>query len=88
MSDNIVFNQILHLVGKGYTVKLNKAETFKPAQVLRIELSKGEHHHVELVDISIKTIAARKVTTDYVISRALTKAEWELDYYIEKEINE
>ena len=88
MGDNIVFNQILFLVGKGYTVNLSKASEFDIPAVLRIELSKGEHHHVELVDISIKTIAARKVTTDYVISRALTKAEWELDYYIEKEINE
>lgn len=88
MNDNIAFNQILDLVGKGYTVNLSKAnESCSPA-LLRIELSKGEHHHVELVDISIKTIAARKVTTDYVISRALIKAEWELDYYIESEARE
>lgn len=87
MSDHIVFNQILHLVGKGYTVNLSKVnESYSPA-ILRIDLSKDEHHHVELVDISIKTIAARNVTTDYVISSALSKAEWELDYYIEKEIN-
>jgi hypothetical protein len=87
MGEGIVFNQILHLVGKGYTLKLEKASEFDIPRVLRIELSKGEHHHVELIDISVKTMAVSKVSTDYLISRALSKAEWELDYYIEQEIN-
>ena len=85
MSDNIVFNQILFLVGCGYTVKLSRAEEFRPSAVLRLELSKGDHHHVEMVDISVRRDKKHHmdVSTDYLISRALTKAEWELNDYIE-----
>ena len=88
MGDNIVFNQILFLVGCGYTVKLSRAEEFRPSAVLRLELSKGDHHHVEMVDISVdRAKATANVSTDYLISRALSKAEWELNDYMEMERN-
>jgi hypothetical protein len=89
---NVVFQQILHLVGKGYEVNLNKANTFPGRQVLRIELCGGPHHHVEFVDmqdaIQLKVYNSAQENTEYAISRALAKAEHELVYYIEKEINE
>lgn len=86
----VVFQQILFLIGKGYRVDFSKAGEFQPAQVLRIVLSKGEHHHMECVDISIgkDTKHHRDVTVDYLISRALSRAEYELEYYIKKENNE
>ena len=88
MGDNIVFNQILFLVGCGYTVKLSRAEEFRPSAVLRLELSKGDCHHVEMVDISVdRTKATGNVSTDYLISRALSKAEWELNDFMEMERN-
>ena len=49
--EGIVFNQILHLVSKGYEVNLNKASMFPGRQVLRIELCSGSCHHVEFVDM-------------------------------------
>ena len=85
--ENIVFNQILHLVGKGYSVNFSKAEEFRPAQMLRIIMSKGDHHHMELVDMTHSTAIHRNISADYLISRALTRSEWELDEYIEQENN-
>ena len=82
--NNIVFNQILHLVGMGYTVNLSKDTERLPSQVLKIELSKGEFSHVETVDMATgKTLAIKNiagVTVDYTIYKALLKAEDELEY--------
>jgi hypothetical protein len=88
---NVVFQQILHLVGKGYEVNLNKANTFPGRQVLRIELRSGPHHQVQFVDMKdaaqLKVYDSAQANAEYAISRALTKAEYELEYYIEKENN-
>lgn len=83
--NHICFSQILHLVGKGYSVNFSKAEEFKPSQVLRIIMSKGEHHHMEIVDISHEKMKICNLSVDYLISRALTRSEWELDNYIEQQ---
>jgi hypothetical protein len=87
----VVFNQILHLVGKGYEVNFNKANMFPERQVLRIELCSGPHHHVEFVDMQdasqLKVYDSAQENTEYAISRALSRAEYELVYYIEKENN-
>lgn len=84
--NHICFSQILHLVGKGYSVNFSKAENSKPA-MLRIIMSKGEHHHMELVDISHETLKRLNLSVDYIISRALSRSEWELDNYIEEANN-
>lgn len=72
----IVFNQILHLVGCGYTVELSKSDTHDSSRVLRIELRDGEYRHAEFVDMT------GQANTEYFISRALSRARDELDYYI------
>ena len=88
---NVVFQQILHLVGKGYEVNLNKANTLTARQVLRIELCSGPYHQVQFVDMKdasqLKAYGTAQENVEYAISRALTKAEYELEYYIEKENN-
>lgn len=87
----IVFNQILHLVSKGYEVKLSKDKTFPGRQMLRIELSSGPHHHAQIVDMKdaaqLKVYNSAEANVEYAISRHLSVAEYELEYYIEKEIN-
>ena len=83
--DHICFSQILHLVGKGYSVNFSKAEEFRPKQMLRIIMSKGEHHHMEIVDMTYETRKQSNLSVDYLISRALTRCEWELDNYIEQQ---
>ena len=85
--ENIVFNQILHLVGKGYSVNFSKAEEFRPTQMLRIIMSKGDHHHMEMVDMTYEKRNQPNLSVNYLISRALTRSEWELDNYIEQENN-
>lgn len=80
------FDLMLGLAGLGYTVSFSKVEEFKPAQVLRIELSKGINHHMELVDISIRD-RIFGMTTDDLVSRALEKAKWEFEYDFEREKN-
>ncbi len=89
---NVVFQQILHLVGKGYTVDLSKANINPGRQTLRIELCKPPHRHVEFVDMKdaaqLKVYESAQENVEYAISHALSIAENELDYYIEKEINE
>ena len=84
--EHICFSQILHLVSKGYSVNFSKAEEFRPQQMLRIIMSKGEHHHMELVDMSYETRKQSNLSVDYLISRALTRSEWELDNYIEQQM--
>ena len=83
--DHICFSQILHLVGKGYSVHFSKANEPKPRKSLRIIMSKGDHHHMELVDMSYESRKQSNISVDYLISRALSRAEWELDNYIEQE---
>ena len=73
------FDMILGLAGLGYTVSFSKAESFRHSTVLRIELSNGFKHHVELVDISVRNMTF-SMTTDDLVSRALEKAKWEFEY--------
>jgi hypothetical protein len=80
------FDIVLHLVCLGYSVKFSKATDFLPAQVLRIELSKKDNHHVELVDMSLKNVPWA-VNSDDLIARHLERAQWEFEYEFEKEAN-
>jgi hypothetical protein len=88
---NVVFQQILHLVGKGYKVNFNKASMFPGRQTLRIELRSGPHYQVQFVDMKdaaqLKAYGTAQENVEYAISRALTKAKYDLEYFIEKEIN-
>lgn len=77
------FDLVLGLAGLGYTVSFSKAEGFKPATVLRVELCKGINHHVQLVDISVKD-RVFGMTTDDLVSRTLEKARWEFEYEFER----
>ena len=83
--EHICFNQVLHLVGKGYSVNFSKADDPSGKQILRIIMSKGDHHHMELVDISYEKLRQRNTSVDFLISKALALSEWELDNYIEQE---
>lgn len=78
------FDLILHLASLGYAVIFSKAESFRPATVLRIELRRGINHHVELIDISIKD-RVFGMTTDDLIARNLEKARWEFEYDFREE---
>lgn len=78
-------DMMLWLVGLGYTVKFSKAEDFRPATVLKIELSKGDNHRVEIVDISNRMLNLAHVTVDDIIAKGLRKAEFEFRHDFEKE---
>lgn len=83
----VVFNQILHLVACGYTVNFSRADEYGNGnKTLRIELRDGEYRHVEFVDMSVAALSnmydSAQANTEYFISRALTRARDELDYYI------
>ena len=78
------FDMILHLASKGYTVSFSKAEYYRPATVLRLELCKEDKHQVRLVDISIKHLPYG-MNTDDLISKTLDMAELEFEYEFEKE---
>ena len=80
-----ILAQILQLTSAGYTVSLSQAEHFRPANVLRIELSKEDMHRVELVDISIQTSKALAMKVPYLVSRALSKADFNFRYDFERE---
>ena len=84
-----ILEQILHLASEGYEVSFSKVDSFKPASVLRIELRKGDKHHVEFVDISIETSKVLKVQVPHLVSRSLHRADWNFKYDFEREkINE
>ena len=85
--DHICFNQLLYLIGKGYSVNFSKADYLSDKQIIRIIVTKGDHHHMELIDISHENLGQRNTSVDFLISRALTLSEWELDNYIEQENN-
>lgn len=80
MTVNATLEHILALVGKGYTVEFSKAKQHDLATVLRIELRKGDNHHVQLVDISGLSVQVSGMSLDQMISRYLDKAEWEYNY--------
>jgi hypothetical protein len=78
MTVNATLESILSLAGKGYTVKFSRDASHR--QVLRIELSKGINHHVQLVDISNLSVQVSGMSLDQMISHYLDKAEWEYNY--------
>ena len=80
------FDMLLHLVGKGFTVSFSKAESFRPATVLRLELCKDDKHRVELIDISISRLP-NGITTDDIITRYLQRGEWIFENEFEREAN-
>lgn len=77
---NATLESILSLAGKGYTVKFSKDTLCRPGQVLRIELAKGNNHHVQLVDISSASVQVSRMSLDQMISHYIDKAEWEYNY--------
>ena len=79
------FDMLMHLASVGYTVKFSKAYERVPAQVLRIELQKGDNHQVELIDISLSSKPWTGFTTDDLVSRGLERARWEFEYEFERE---
>lgn len=80
MTVNATLESILSLVGKGFTVKFSKDVSCRPGQVLRIELRKGDNHHVQLVDISNQSVQVSRMSLDQMISHYIDKAEWEYNY--------
>jgi hypothetical protein len=80
-----IFEMVIHLNSKGYEVRFSKAYEYVPSQVLRIELRKDDKHHVQFVDISIKRSECMANKVEYLILRALQKAEWEFEYDFGKE---
>lgn len=78
MTVNATLESILSLAGKGFTIKFSKDTSHR--QVLRIELSKGNNHHVQLVDISNLSVQVYGMSLDQMISHYIDKAEWEYDY--------
>lgn len=80
MTVNATLESILSLASKGYTVKFSKDASYRPGQVLRIELAKGNNHHVQLVDISGLSVQVSGMSLDQMISHYIDKAEWEYNY--------
>lgn len=80
-----ILGQILQLTSSGYTVSFSKVEEYAPSNVLRIELCKGEMHHVELLDISIEMSEVLAVKVPYLINRALRRADFYFRYDFERE---
>lgn len=80
------FDTILHLASVGYTVKFSRVEDFCRKTTLRIELQKGDKHHVELIDLNVFPVM--KMNQDDLICRTLEKARWEFEYDFEREEKE
>ena len=84
----LALDKVLDLTKKGYKVSFEQAPEYPSfCKVLRIEVSKGDKHSVELMDISKVTRDVTQMTTDQLISRHLRKVEWEFMYAFEKEEN-
>lgn len=78
LTDNVV-DTLLRLTAKGFTVGFSRETCYHPARVIRIELCKGDQHHMQLVDIDmVKDVDAH-------LNRYLEKSEWEFMYAFEKE---
>ena len=84
----LALDKVLDLAKKGFKVSFEQAPEYPSfCKVLRIEVSKGDKHSVELMDISKVTRDVTQMSTDQLISRHLRKVEWEFAYAFEKEDN-
>lgn len=74
---NQTLDTILHLAAVGYTVRFEKRKGVLSGPTdLEIRLSKGDSHHVEIVDL------AHCISVDRLIANALDKSRWELDNFM------
>lgn len=85
----LALDKILDLTKKGFKVSFELAPEYPDfCKVLRIEVSKGDKHTVELMDISSVTLRVTGQSVDQLISRHLRKVEWEFAYAFERRNNE
>ena len=79
-----IFYEVMQIMDRGYTVSFNIERQYFPRRVLKIELTKGNNHQVELIDFSIRRNKSVESSNE-MISRALHKAEWEFENAFGKE---